>query len=161
VLVRAGLLPGGELRAPDEPAGCGPEAGGRSVTLTANADGRFRCRWVSLAVDPAATAGLAPRLPPVIACPVAHGEGRLAVRDDATVEQLERDGNVLFRYVEGTNPNGSTADIAGLCDASGLVWGLMPHPEDHLVELQNPFPDRPGRGCLPLFERFVARARSI
>ncbi|MGD9751451.1 MAG: phosphoribosylformylglycinamidine synthase I [Acidimicrobiia bacterium] len=160
VLVRAGLLPG------DPGDGDGAAAGGaapeaRSVTLTDNAAGRFTCRWVALAPEAGARAGLADALPPVIACPVAHGEGRLAVRDEATLARLEAGGHVLFRYVEGTNPNGSVADIAGLCDATGLVWGLMPHPEDHVIDLQNPFPDRPGRLGLALFEAFVNRARSI
>lgn len=150
VLVRAGLLPGSS-----------DGAGSRSVTLTGNAHGRFACRWVSLAVEAGNAAGLDGLLPPVIACPVAHGEGRLAVRDAEALDALAAGGRVLFRYVEGTNPNGSVGDIAGLCDERGLVWGLMPHPEDHVSDLQNPFPDRPGRSGLALFEAFVNRARSI
>jgi len=161
VLVRSGLLPGpfapGGPTGPTEPDGPGAP---RSVTLTANAGGRFVCRWVTLAPEAGNNAGLAGVLPDRIACPVAHGEGRLAVRDPATVARLEAGGHVLFRYVEGTNPNGSVGDIAGLCDATGLVWGLMPHPEDHLVPAQNPFPHRPGRAGLALFEAFVSRARA-
>ncbi len=165
VLVRAGLLPGTACEpvaatSGGSPASSTPSAD-RSVTLTANASGRFACRWVSLATEPANAAGLAALLPEIIACPVAHGEGRLAVADDATVARLERGGHVLFRYVEGTNPNGSVADIAGLCDGRGLVWGLMPHPEDHVSDLQNPFPHRPGRSGLALFEAFVNRARAV
>ena len=152
-LVRAGLLPG------DGPA-AGPEHE-RTVTLTTNIQGRFVCRWVALAVAPGNAAGLGRRLPAVIACPVAHGEGRLAVRDAATLDALAANGNVLFRYVEGTNPNGSVGDIAGLCDRQGLVWGLMPHPEDHIVDMQNPFPHRRGRCGLALFEAFVSRARAL
>lgn len=155
VLVRAGLLPG-EAAGASDPAGAP-----REVTLTANAQGRFVCRWVALAVEPGNAAGLDAVLPPVIACPVAHGEGRLAVRRPATVAALEAAGQVLFRYVEGTNPNGSVGDIAGLCDRRGLVWGLMPHPEDHLSDAQNPFPHRSGRAGLALFEAFVNRARTI
>jgi phosphoribosylformylglycinamidine synthase len=71
--------------------------------------------------------------------PVAHGEG-CYYADDATLDQLERDGQVLFRYVhdDGTpaldpddkaNPNGSLRAIAGVCNAAGNVAGLMPHPE--------------------------------
>ena len=152
VLVRSGLLPGGTV----SPGGT--EA--RAVTLTANDHGRFVCRWVTLAVEPDNRAGLDRLLPGRLACPVAHGEGRLAVRDAATMARLEAGGHVLFRYVEGTNPNGSVGDIAGLCDTSGLVWGLMPHPEDHLTGTQNPFPHRPGREGLALFEAFVSRARA-
>ena len=71
--------------------------------------------------------------------PVAHGEG-CYYADDATLDQLEKDGQVLFRYVhdDGTpaldpddkaNPNGSLRAIAGVCNAAGNVAGLMPHPE--------------------------------
>ncbi len=143
VLVRAGLLPG-----------CGTG----EVTLTHNADGGFVCRWVALDCPGARRAGL--DRPLRVACPVAHGEGRLAVAGEATVARLDAAGQVLCRYVEGTNPNGSVGDIAGLCNPAGNVWGLMPHPEDHVVAAQNPFGDRAGREGLPLFEAFVARARS-
>ena len=161
VLVRAGLLPGeGAATNPNPTAGpTSPRP--RRVTLTANASGRFVCRWVSLATEPGNAAGLHGLLPAVIACPVAHGEGRLAVQGEQALAQLQAEGNVLFRYVEGTNPNGSVADIAGLCDRRGLVWGLMPHPEDHLSNEQNPFPHRRGRAGLALFEAFVDRARTI
>jgi phosphoribosylformylglycinamidine synthase len=60
--------------------------------------------------------------------PVAHGEG-CYFADDATLDALERDGQVLFRYAEGSNPNGSLRDIAGVRNARGNVAGLMPHPE--------------------------------
>jgi phosphoribosylformylglycinamidine synthase I len=141
VLVRAGLLPG---------------CGGGDVTLTHNAGGAFVCRWVTLAFG-ASQAALGPL---TVACPVAHGEGRLAVSGPDVVSRLEAGGQVLCRYVEGTNPNGSVGDIAGLCNPAGNVWGLMPHPEDHVQAAQNPFGGRPGREGLPLFEAFVARARA-
>jgi phosphoribosylformylglycinamidine synthase len=60
--------------------------------------------------------------------PVAHGEG-CYFADDASLDQLERDGQVLFRYADGSNPNGSLRDIAGVINAAGNVAGLMPHPE--------------------------------
>jgi phosphoribosylformylglycinamidine synthase len=157
-LVRAGLLPGGSDRR--ERA---------RVTLAHNANGRFECRWVHLAVEPGATAGLAGALPQVIACPVAHGEGRIALDDPARAAELEARGQVLFRYVdhhgrpaEGSypdNPSGSAADIAGLCNAEGNVWGLMPHAEDHIDPAQDPW-RRPGRLGLGLFEALVDRARA-
>jgi phosphoribosylformylglycinamidine synthase len=141
----------------------------RRVTLTHNADGRFVCRWVHLAPVANARADLAPSLPTLIACPVAHGEGRIAVSSPSVVDDLERAGQVLFRYVgadgspaQGShpaNPNGSAGDIAGLCNPEGNVWGLMPHPEDHLECAQDPF-RRPGRSGLPLFQAFVERARA-
>ncbi|MFN0026269.1 MAG: phosphoribosylformylglycinamidine synthase I [Acidimicrobiales bacterium] len=160
VLVRSGLLPGGDQpSSSDQPSSFGARHG-RQVTLTANAGGHFVCRWVALGAEPGNAAGLHPRLAGVIACPVAHGEGRLATTHPSVVEDLQANGQILFRYVEGTNPNGSVADIAGLCDRTGRVWGLMPHPEDHLTEVQNPFPHRPGRAGLALFQAFVDRART-
>lgn len=154
VLVRAGLLPG-------------PASEKRQTTLTNNANGRFECRWVHLAVEPGSAAGLAGELPAIIACPIAHGEGRLAVSGSAVADQFEAAGNVLFRYVDADgspasgrypiNPNGSVNDIAGLCNSAGNVWGLMPHPEDHVTALADPF-RRPGRLGLSLFEALVRRA---
>ncbi len=172
VLVRAGLLPGQDASDRLEPEAAGSPAGDpilpspaaatteatRRVTLTANHGDRFVCRWVALAAEPANAAGLHARLRTVIACPVAHGEGRLATSDATVVEELQVNGQILFRYVEGTNPNGSVADIAGLCDRSGRVWGVMPHPEDHVTDAQNPFPQRPGRSGLALFQAFVEQA---
>lgn len=70
----------------------------------------------------------------VIRIPIAHGEGRY-VADASTLDELEREHRVMLRYVAvpGTdmpyNPNGSTRDIAGICNAAGTVVGFMPHPE--------------------------------
>lgn len=148
-LVRAGLLPGD----------------GTPAVLGANSSGRFECRWVTLAPVPGPslwTSGLTEPL----RCPVAHGEGRLLLADPAQVEAREL---VAFRYVDAkgepaagsypANPNGSTGDIAGLTNAAGTVLGLMPHPEDHVTALQDPWRGRIGAGtgnCLPLFRSGVA-----
>ena len=149
-LVRAGLLPG-------------PVASQRTVSLVENERARFECRWVHLAVQSGAAANIAAELPAVISCPVAHGEGRIAVSDDVVPDPE----TILFRYVQEDgrpangaypdNPNGSLADIAGLCNAAGNVWGLMPHPEDHLNLLADPF-GRPNREGLGLFKALVRRA---
>ena len=148
--------------------------GPRSVTLTANAGGRFECRWVTLRVEPECRSGwLAPLRGTLIRCPVAHGEGRVAVADPPAVPGLERSGCVAFRYLasgsEGgeaaaaagaypANPNGSVRDIAGMCDPTGAVVGLMPHPEDHIVDWQRPSGPPGARGSA-LFEAFVDAAR--
>jgi phosphoribosylformylglycinamidine synthase len=107
VLCEAGLLPGALLR---------------------NDHLRFRCDVVDTTIERTATPwtngyelGEAARLP------IAHGEGRYHA-DDATVEQLERDGRVVVRYA-GSSPNGSVHAIAGICNEAGNVVGLMPHPE--------------------------------
>ncbi len=174
VLVNAGILPGG--------AGGGTSSrigvSARRVTLTRNARGRFECRWVTLRVEPnVRSTWLQSIRDTIIRCPVAHGEGRFVSTDDSVVDDLETEGLVAFRYqdcgsmpVDSTdsiraasgaypaNPNGSVADIAGICDHSGAVVGLMPHPEDHVLDWQRPNGGR-GASGLPLFEAFVAAAR--
>lgn len=158
-LVRGGLLG----------AGAGPGQP-RRATLAANANGRFECRWVTLEPDAGCTAGWVGSIGHLVACPVAHGEGRVAVREEADADALAAEGLVAFRYVDRSgapaggaypaNPNGSAGDIAGLANPAGNVVGLMPHPEDHVLEAQDAFRGRhPGRLGRTLFERFVHRAR--
>ena len=170
VLVKAGLLPGVSV---DRPV-----ADTRKVTLTENARGRFECRWVTLRVEPTVrSAWLRSIGDTIIRCPIAHGEGRFVSADDSVAADLETQGLVAFRYQDcgaapvGTadsiraasgvypaNPNGSVADIAGICDHSGAIVGLMPHPEDHVLDWQRPN-GNPGASGLPLFEAFVAAAQ--
>lgn len=143
-LVRSGLLPGGGARA----------------ALGHNDTGRFECRWVRLSAASTRcvwTAGLGDD----VECPIAHGEGRFTC-DDETLATLVANDQVALRYV-GTNPNGSIDDIAGICDPSGVVLGLMPHPENHVVARQHPDHRRgAGRGLgLPLFEAGVRYAREL
>lgn len=131
-LVSAGVLPGD----------------GSPAALVANTSGRFECRWVTLAPGPAPSVWL-DGLDGPIRCPVAHGEGRL-IGDAAALAE-----RAAFRYcsIEGRtaaagrypdNPNGSIDDVAGLVDRTGLVLGLMPHPEDHVDPRQDPLRGRPG-----------------
>jgi phosphoribosylformylglycinamidine synthase len=163
VLVKAGLLPG-------------PASVPREVTLTENAGGTFECRWVTLRVDVGVKSSwLADASGALIRCPIAHGEGRIAVSDRSVAQEIENRGLVAFRYMETgaaplvdplspaggiypANPNGSVNDIAGLCDESGAVVGLMPHPEDHVMAWQRPSGPEEGSG-LPLFEAFVGASR--
>lgn len=133
-LVRAGLLPG---------------------ALGHNLSGGFQCEWVTLDPTPGRciwTDGLDP-----IDCPIAHGEGRYVHPD---LDSLSGAGQVALRY--RNNPNGSAGDVAGVCDASGVVLGLMPHPENHVIARQHPLATRGGaaRLALGLFERGVRHARS-
>ncbi len=117
VLVKAGLL---------------PRVDGASVqqaTLTDNVSGRYTDTWVR--VKPDATKCQWVPDADEIELPIAHAEGRFAA-DAATLDRLERDGQVALRYSGGTNPNGSARDIAGVCDPTGRVFGLMPHPERFL-----------------------------
>jgi len=143
-LVRTGLLPGAGL----------------SVALGANDHGRFVCDWVRLAPVSRRcvwTAGLDAE----IECPIAHGEGRF-VCDDASLAALCSNDQVALRYTS-PNPNGSIDNIAGICDTTGLVLGLMPHPEDHIVARQHPQflrGHRAGIG-LSLFQAGVRHARQL
>jgi phosphoribosylformylglycinamidine synthase len=107
VLCEAGLLPG---------------------ALARNAGLAFVCRWVTFRVETTDTPFTAAyRRGQLLRAPVAHGEGRY-VADAATLDRLERDGLVVFRYV-GDNPNGALRDIAGITNEGRNVLGMMPHPE--------------------------------
>jgi phosphoribosylformylglycinamidine synthase len=168
-LVRAGLLAADGR--PGDGGGAGPSATARRwATLAANANGRFECRWVTLAPDAGCTAPWVASIEHLVACPVAHGEGRIALGEGVEPAGVGDAGLVAFRYVardgspaEGAyplNPNGSAGDIAGLANAAGNVVGLMPHPEDHVFAEQCAFGGRvAGRLGLALFEGFVGRAR--
>ncbi|MEY4339313.1 MAG: phosphoribosylformylglycinamidine synthase [Actinomycetota bacterium] len=136
VLTRTGLLPG---------------------ALGHNSSGHFQCEWVALEA-PAGNCVWTNGLDP-FECPIAHGEGRYVHPDP---DALRAAGQVALRYI-GHNPNGSTADIAGVCDASGVVLGLMPHPENHVLPRQHPRFTRGTVGGLglALFERGVAHARQV
>ena len=92
------------------------------------------CRWVTLAVEPGNRSVWTRQAPGTIQCPIAHGEGCYVHPDP---DALAAGGQVVVRY-RGGNPNGSVADIAGVCDETGLVLGLMPHPENHVVRRQHP-----------------------
>ena len=103
--------------------------------LQRNAQQRFAARPVDVRIertDTVCTRDYAEG--EVIRIPIAHGEGRF-VADPLTLERLERDRQVMLRYVpvDGTdapyNPNGSAHDIAGICSAAGTIVGFMPHPE--------------------------------
>jgi len=140
VLAKAGILPG--------LGGKGQEA-----TLFNNDSAKFEARWIHMSVTGAQcvwTKGLAPR----IYLPVAHGEGKFIPGSKKILNRLKNNGQVVFTYcapnggkpVYPDNPNGSTDDIAGICDTTGRVLGLMPHPERHLTFEQHPFWTRLAKG---------------
>lgn len=115
ILCEAGLLPGALMR---------------------NASLRFICRDVVLKVENIATFFTrAYRMGEVIRLPIAHAEGNYFA-DDATLDRLESENRVVFRYCNAagaatpdSNPNGARRNIAGICDDTGRILGLMPHPE--------------------------------
>jgi len=139
-LVRLGLLPGDDM----------------TGALAHNDGGTFVCQWVRIR----ATSSLCvwtKNLDAEIDCPIAHGEGRFVTDDLAALRQHDR---IALQY-SSTNPNGSMGDVAGICDATGRVLGLMPHPENHVVDRQNPWRQRgtPVGIGLRLFEEGVRHAR--
>jgi phosphoribosylformylglycinamidine synthase len=178
-LVKAGLLPGELAASPPSGLGTVVTSVGSSAeepdlvaaTLTHNANGRFECRWVNLIPGASHSPWMAELTagdePGVVRCPVAHGEGRFVSSDLAAVEAADL---VAFRYAnpDGSpatgsypaNPNGSGGDVAGIVDPSGLVLGLMPHPEDHVFRRQDPHwrrhpEDQHPGSCLGLFRAGV------
>lgn len=144
VLVKAGLLPGNaDLE--------------QEVTLTINDSAKFEDRWTYLRTTPPSTgqANHEPRttncvwtqgLPEVIYLPVAHGEGKFVAKDNAALERLGKNGQIVLQYCNEKgkdagypyNPNGSRNGIAGICDETGRIFGLMPHPERHSFGWQHP-----------------------
>ncbi|MBK1625346.1 phosphoribosylformylglycinamidine synthase subunit PurQ [Afifella marina] len=109
------------------------EAGLLPGALMRNASLKFVCREVKLKVTNTATPFTSLyRSGQVIRCPVAHADGNYFA-DAETLDQLEAEDRVVFRYADGTNPNGSQRDIAGITNERRNVLGMMPHPED-LVE---------------------------
>ncbi len=120
VLIKSGLLPA-------LAHGAGPAR--QQATLTDNLSGRYSDRWVRVTGDPARCAWIPDA--DEIELPVAHGEGRF-VADESVLEALSANHQIALRYSSGTNPNGAARDIAGICDPSGRVFGLMPHPERFL-----------------------------
>ena len=127
-------------------------------SLGHNAQGSFDCRWVVLERAPKSNSVWTKGIDDPIHCPIAHGEGRYVHPDP---ESLTTAGQVALRY-RSTNPNGSVDDIAGVSDPSGLVLGLMPHPENHIVPRQHPHHRRGGGGPrhmgLRIFEAGVQHA---
>ena len=135
VLVKSGLLPQANLTASE------PEA-----TLTYNDSGKYEDRWVYMKINPASSCLFIQNMPEVIYIPVAHSEGKFVPRDDEVLAQLQRNNQVVFQYCDQNgneveypgNPNGSIAAIAGICDPSGRILGLMPHPERYIHPTHHP-----------------------
>lgn len=121
-----------------------PDEDGPLATLAHNECARFEDRWIHLQAKP----GKCPFLAGYnrIHLPIAHGEGNFRCRKDWILKGLDQAGQVVLRYVDAAgrpgpypiNPNGSQGDVAGVCDATGRVLGLMPHPERHVQPTQHP-----------------------
>ena len=118
----------------------------QKATLTYNDSSRFECRWVRMKGQGDKcifTQGI-----PDIELPVAHGEGRFLTRDRKVLERLYEQNQVVFKYADGRgelangrypyNPNGSVDDIAAICDTTGRLMIMMPHPERYLTPYHHP-----------------------
>lgn len=121
VLVRTGLLPFGNL-------------GKMDATLAPNDSGHFECRWVRIKSEKSKCVFLNKDYDSAWMS-VNHGEGKF-LADAERLKKIEAQKLVVFRYLD--NPNGSMNDIAGVCDPTGRVIGLMPHPEKFVDETQYP-----------------------
>lgn len=111
-----------------------PQTGLPTTTLTWNDSGRFQDRWVRLRTSGDKCvffSGIK-----TMYLPIAHAEGKFVPRDERVLSQLAAAGQLALRYE--VNPNGAIADVAGVCDATGRVCGLMPHPERHVDPTQHP-----------------------
>jgi phosphoribosylformylglycinamidine synthase I len=138
---------------------------GPLATLAHNANGKFEDRWVDLSITP----NRCPFLKGMtqMSVPIAHGEGNFVCRKEWILKGLDQAGQVVLRYADPEsrtaryphNPNGSQDDIAGICDATGRVLGLMPHPERHVLPTQHPNWTRLGLKAegdgMPLFRNAV------
>jgi len=129
VLVKAGILP--------EPA----KSTQPLLTIAANDSGKFECRWVHLKVDKKSPCVFTKGIDSMY-LPVAHGEGKVVVNPEilpklnTVVYYTDENGDIKAGYPH--NPNGSVKNIAGICDDSGHVFALMPHPERHIRGTQHP-----------------------
>ena len=133
-LVKAGWLPG-----------LSTGLGGQQATLFTNDSGRFQCEWVRLRTENDGKCVFTRNVEGIIELPIAHGEGKFVLQDEATLRQLQENHQIVFRYVDAqgnptpeANPNGSVANIAGICDPTGRILALMPHPERHIFPTQHP-----------------------
>ena len=142
------------------------------ATLTLNDSARFEDRWIYLKRAKTKCVWTR-RVDEIIYLPVAHGEGKFIPKDNQMLEELKREGLVVFEYVDEKgrkreyphNPNGSIGNIAGICDRSGRIFGMMPHPERHMDSSQHPMWARdrlkgPGQG-LAIFRSGVEFVKGI
>jgi len=155
IMVKAGILPE-------------PNCDSLSLTLATNDSGKFECRWVHLVVNKESPCVFTRGMDNLY-LPVAHGEGKLITTPEAlpTLNPVlyyadeQGDNQAGYPY----NPNGSLMNIAGICDISGRVFALMPHPERHIRFTQHPQWTRCGAkeygDGFPLFRNAVAWAQSL
>lgn len=123
------------------------DADGRpQATLAFNNNGRYEARWVNVQTQAGCCAFIKEN--EVLTLPIAHAEGRFVANDDQVLDNLAAENRLCIRYVDEAgnpcggvfpgNPNGAQRDVAGVCDATGRVFALMPHPERHVLPHHHP-----------------------
>ena len=158
VLVKCGLLPGLENGSSRQ-----------NVTLGSNDSNKYEDRWVNLKICSGKSEFI--KGSGTIYLPVAHAEGKFLADSEDTLRRLSQDNRVVLRYVDEHghpagypyNPNGSADDIAAICDGTGRILGMMPHPERFIRPESHPRWTREGAakkgdGCA-LFENAVNYVR--
>ncbi len=138
VLIKMGLLPGLD--------GVQTALNGNKqrFTLTHNDSNKFEDRWVYL--KSSSNKSVFVDNDSLIYVPIAHAEGKFVAENQDDIEKLDKSGQIVFKYVDKDgkvmdypwNPNGSFGNIAGVCDSTGRVLGMMPHPERHIDPTQHP-----------------------
>ncbi|HET6461509.1 MAG TPA: phosphoribosylformylglycinamidine synthase subunit PurQ [Syntrophales bacterium] len=136
LLVKLGMLPGfdGDYR-------------NQTTTLTFNDSGRFEDRWINLRVNTDSPCIFTKKMTGIY-LPVRHGEGKFVTKDKDILERLHRGHQVVVQYSDEdfmdatmdypANPNGAIDAIAGICNETGRIFGLMPHPEAYLHRTNHP-----------------------
>lgn len=155
VLVKAGFLPGGDGR-------------GQAITLSTNDSGKFECRWVYLKVNENSPCLFTEGIDRMY-LPVANGEGKVVTSGKALP-----DSSIVLTYSDEygnsnpdypNDPSGSDGHIAGICDASGRIFALMPHPERYIRGTQHPRWTREGArkygDGFPIFLNAIKWAKGI
>jgi phosphoribosylformylglycinamidine synthase subunit PurQ / glutaminase len=122
VMVKMGLLPEPDFH--------------QRVSLTTNDSGHYEDRWVILKGNPNSPCVFTKGIDYILV-PVRHGEGKFIPKDDSVMNELKNGNQIVFQYVDEAgklagfpyNPNGSVGNVAGICDKTGRIFGMMPHPE--------------------------------
>ncbi|MCC6446944.1 MAG: phosphoribosylformylglycinamidine synthase I [Armatimonadetes bacterium] len=146
--------------------------GRQEATLFNNDVGRFRCEWIRLKAVDQGKCVFTRGLEYILEAPIAHGEGRFVPGAPADLRALWENRQIVFQYVDSqgcvvpeVNPNGSVDAIAGVCDPTGRILALMPHPERHVHPTQHPRWTREGlqsdQNGLKLFQNAVEYARQL
>ena len=138
VLMKMGLLP--EVKRAQKSL----TGNKQRFTLTYNDSNKFEDRWVYL--KSASNKSVFVDNDSFMYVPIAHAEGKFVAENQEDIEKLDKSGQIVFKYVDKNgnmsgypwNPNGSSDNIAGVCDSTGRILGMMPHPERHIDPTQHP-----------------------